>query len=84
MFCNRCLQVVCKCNPDRCTLCHNVIHEYPLWGVDFPNCGPVHGDCADYDYWLSSREDQPLQRLIQQRHIREQGWLPTPCATPIY
>lgn len=66
-----------------CTLCGSRVSGLTaLWGIDFPNCGPVHGDCADYDYWLASREDQPLQCLIQQRYIREQGWLPTPCATP--
>ena len=67
-----------------CTLCGHPIDEYPLWGIDFPNNGPVHDECAELDYWLSSHADQSLQRLIQQRHIREQGWLPTPCAVPIY
>ena len=33
-----------------CTLCNAPIDEYPLWGIDFPNNGPVHDECADLDY----------------------------------
>ena len=67
---------------DTCTLCHAPIPEYPQWGIDYPQCGPVRPECADYDYWLYSREDASLQNTIINRHIRDHGWLPTPCAVP--
>lgn len=62
-----------------CTLCEQPIDEYPLWGVDYPNCGPIHDECGRYDDWHYSRD---IQHHVLARHIRDHGWLPTPCAVP--
>lgn len=82
-------QDVLKCGPcdyitqNRliCTLCEHPVDEYPLWGIDYPNSGPVHDECGRYDDWHYFTDTKDV-RLA--RYIREQGWLPTPCAVPIY
>lgn len=81
---NRCICcVACNTPPENCTLCEQPIGESPLWGIDFPKCGPVHDECADLDYW-HYRRDGAAYRNVMDRHIRDYGWLPTPCAVPIY
>jgi len=42
----------CGCHPkfSHCTLCGESIYpREELYGIDFPQCGPVHFDCAELD-----------------------------------
>ena len=60
-----------------CTLCDQSVPESEaVWGVDFPDCGPVHDECADLDLWHYERDDAVLWRRISERRIKEGGWLP--------
>ena len=59
-----------------CTLCESPVPDAEaVWGVDFPDCGPVHTECADLDYRLSA-SDPVILRRIAERRIGEEGWLP--------